>query len=102
MATSLIDWQNVREQLAARRRKLFDCFEENPENIRLAVEIKRLDDELLVCTDHIASNRKRGEHKKRGIEEALKRAHLETDAAEAGDSRMPGLARGKVSGRRGF
>ena len=59
MASTSVDWQSVREKLAARRRDLFERLLENPGNIKLAAEIRRLDDELQVCADHIQRDRQR-------------------------------------------
>jgi hypothetical protein len=51
LATS-VDWKKVRQELRARRAEAFDRFEKNPGNIRLAIEIKLLDDEILDCAEH--------------------------------------------------
>ena len=59
MAATLIDWQSVREKLAAQRKELFECLLENPGDIELSVEIRRLDDELQVCTEHMERDRRR-------------------------------------------
>ena len=59
MAAISIDWQSVREELTRKRKELFDCFLKHPEHIHFAVEVRRLDDELFVCNDHIDQNRKR-------------------------------------------
>lgn len=59
MANTLIDWQSVREKLALERRELFECWLENPGDIHLATVVRRLDDELLLCAEHIERDRKR-------------------------------------------
>jgi len=52
MFANSIDWNKVRQELRARRTKVYDRFMKNPEEIRLAIEIKLLDDEILHCADH--------------------------------------------------
>jgi hypothetical protein len=59
MATTLIDWQSVRGKLASERKELFDCLLENPKDIHLAAAVRRLDDELLLCAEHMERDRKR-------------------------------------------
>lgn len=59
MAAISIDWQSVRVELARKRKELFDCFLEHPEQIHFAAEVRRLDDELFVCNDHIEQSRTR-------------------------------------------
>lgn len=59
MAAISIDWQTVREELARKRKELFDCLLKNPKAIHFAAEVRRLDDELFACNDHIAQNRAR-------------------------------------------
>jgi len=59
MATSSIDWQSVRERLLDQRKELFDSLLRNPAKIRLAAEIRQLDDELQVCSEHIERDRRR-------------------------------------------
>jgi hypothetical protein len=53
MSATSIDWQDVRKQLRGKRKELFAQFEKNPENTRLAPEIKHLDDEIVVCSEHV-------------------------------------------------
>lgn len=60
MAAISIDWQTVREELARKRKELFDCFLKNPKEIRFAAEVRRLDDELFVCNDHLEQSRRQG------------------------------------------
>jgi hypothetical protein len=52
MSTTTVDWKQVREELRARRNKLFDQFLKNPGKIGLAIEIKALDDEMVECAEH--------------------------------------------------
>ena len=51
LATS-VDWKKVRQELKARRTEAYDRFVKNPGDIRLAIEIKLLDDEILDCAEH--------------------------------------------------
>jgi hypothetical protein len=52
MSATFIDWQDVRKQLRGKRKELFAQFEKNPANIRLAPEIKHLDDQIVECSEH--------------------------------------------------
>ena len=44
-----MDWKSVRRILVEERRQLFDSFQVDPTNIRLAKEIMRLDDRIMDC-----------------------------------------------------
>ncbi len=44
-----VDWKRVRGMLAVERKRLFDGFQADPTNTRLAGEIMRLDDQILDC-----------------------------------------------------
>jgi len=44
-----VDWKSVRRILVEERRQLFDSFQVDPTNIRLAKEIMRLDDRIMDC-----------------------------------------------------
>jgi len=52
-----VDWKKVREQLKAKRNELFHRFERSPGDIRLAIEIKILDDEMWDCSEHLQGER---------------------------------------------
>ena len=52
MGTNSIDWSSIRKELATKRTELFDRFTKNPQDIRLAIEIKLLDDQMLECSEH--------------------------------------------------
>jgi hypothetical protein len=60
MAT-LVDWQKVRQELKDRRTQLFDRFVKNPGDVCLAIEIRRLDDQVLDCAEHL--RREQDDHK---------------------------------------
>jgi hypothetical protein len=53
MAGISIDWRTVRRELTDERAKLFERFVENPADVRLAEEIKQLDDRILQCKKHV-------------------------------------------------
>ncbi len=59
MPVNSIDWKNVRKELAVRRMELFDRFVKNPADVRLASEIRLLDEKLLECTEHMEREGKR-------------------------------------------
>jgi hypothetical protein len=48
-----------REVLTAKRDVLFKKFLRNPEEIRLALEIKFIDDQVALCTEQMRQERKR-------------------------------------------
>jgi hypothetical protein len=52
MQATSVDWKKVRQELRARRTEVYDRFMKHPEQIRLAIEIKLLDDEILDCAEH--------------------------------------------------
>ena len=52
------DWKRLRVELAARRSELFKRFVRNPADIRLAGEIRLLDDQILECSEHMESERR--------------------------------------------
>lgn len=56
LATS-IDWKSKREKLKAKRDVLFKNYLKNPQDSRLALEIKNLDDEIAECTEHMDLNK---------------------------------------------
>ena len=52
-------WKRKREDLKDRRIPLFRRYEKNPNDLRLALEIKLLDDQIAECTQEIdRENRK--------------------------------------------
>ena len=48
-----IDWKQVRKELSDERTKLFNRFVAEPANIRLAVTIRKSDEQILRCTEHV-------------------------------------------------
>ena len=48
-----VDWKSVRRVLIEERKQLFDSFQGNPTNVRLAMEIMRLDDRIEECGKRI-------------------------------------------------
>jgi hypothetical protein len=46
-------WKRKREDLQNRRTSLFRRFERNPSDLRLALEIKAIDDQIAECTQQI-------------------------------------------------
>jgi hypothetical protein len=53
MIHTSIDWKSVRRELARERAELFELFVKNPDNVRLAIAISRLDDQISNCGEHI-------------------------------------------------
>jgi hypothetical protein len=49
-----IDEHSKREKLKATRNLLFENFLKAPDDIRLALEIKRIDDQIAECTNQIS------------------------------------------------
>lgn len=59
MAIATTDLQKEkREGLRARRKPLFEQYEANPTDRRLAQEIKEIDDQIAECDRQIGQNRK--------------------------------------------
>jgi hypothetical protein len=48
-----IDWKDKREGLVVKRDWLFKQFEFAPNNVRMGQEIKKLDDQIAECTEHM-------------------------------------------------
>jgi len=59
MTSPSIDWKAVRTRLSDGRAELFDRFLENPTDMRLAREIRLLDDRMAECTERLERERKR-------------------------------------------
>lgn len=53
MLASSVDWKSKRETLKAKRDGLFKRYLKNPQDSPMALEIKRLDDEISECTKHM-------------------------------------------------
>ena len=53
-----IDQQTVRTQLKTKRKLLFEEFERNPANTRLAIEIRMIDDRIAELTWHFVAEQK--------------------------------------------
>jgi hypothetical protein len=47
------DWNDKRKGLTAKRRGLFEQFEVTPNNVCMAKEIKKLDDQIAECTEQM-------------------------------------------------
>lgn len=47
------DWKSKRAALIARRNPLFKQYLKNPNDFRLALEIKNIDDQIAECTEHM-------------------------------------------------
>jgi hypothetical protein len=58
MLTTTIDWKTAREELKAERDLLFNRYEQNPENIRMALEIKRIDDQIAELSERMRSEKR--------------------------------------------
>ena len=54
-------WKRKREDLKNRRTPLFKRYEKSPNDLRLALEIKIIDDQIAECTQQI-------ERENRGVE----------------------------------
>jgi hypothetical protein len=58
VAVRAINWKSVRIELGAQRQELFKTFLKNPADIRLAKEIRLLDEQLLKCSERMERERK--------------------------------------------
>lgn len=57
MVQTAVNWTERRKGLVAQRNRLFKEFEADPWNIRTGQEIKRLDDEVAECVEHLTMER---------------------------------------------
>lgn len=48
-----VDWRSKREELKATRKPLFTRYVENPNDIRMALELKHIDDQIAECTERM-------------------------------------------------
>jgi hypothetical protein len=60
MLPSAIDWTSKREDLRSKRRVLVRDFEDHPSDVGLALKIKAIDDEIVVCTEHVEKKHRPG------------------------------------------
>ncbi|MGC1416936.1 MAG: hypothetical protein WA817_16740 [Candidatus Acidiferrum sp.] len=51
-------WKKKRDDLKAKRNSLFDKYAKHPEDFHLALEIKKLDDDIADCTHHVEQERR--------------------------------------------
>jgi hypothetical protein len=51
IVTAPVDWKTKREELRAERDRLFERYLKRPNEIRLALEIKLLDDQVAECNE---------------------------------------------------
>jgi hypothetical protein len=58
-ALNAANGKKKREVLTSKRDVLFAAFLRNPEDIRLALEIKFIDDQVAACTEQMRLERKR-------------------------------------------
>jgi hypothetical protein len=51
-------WKKKRDDLKAKRNSLFEKYAKHPEEFHLALEIKKIDDEIADCTQHVEQERR--------------------------------------------
>jgi len=51
-------WKKKRDDLKAKRNSLFEKYAEHPEEFHLALEIKKIDDEIANCTQEVEHERR--------------------------------------------
>ena len=51
-------WKKKRDDLKTKRNSLFEKYAKRPEDYSLALEIKKLDDEIAECTQHVEQERR--------------------------------------------
>jgi hypothetical protein len=51
-------WKKKRDDLKAKRNSLFEKYAKHPEEFHLALEIKKIDDEIADCTQHVEHERR--------------------------------------------
>jgi len=58
MQETLVECKSKRDKLKAKRDLLFERYLESPQDSRMALEIKKIDDEIAECTDRLRQPRK--------------------------------------------
>ena len=53
MQETLVECKSKRDKLKAKRDLLFERYLKNPQDSRMALEIKKIDDEIAECTDRL-------------------------------------------------
>ena len=51
-------WKKKRDDLKAKRNSLFEKYAKHPQDYHLSLEIKKLDDEIADCTQHVEQERR--------------------------------------------
>ncbi len=51
-------WKKKRDDLKSKRNSLFEKYARHPEDFHLAIEIKKIDDEIAECTQHVEHERR--------------------------------------------
>jgi hypothetical protein len=51
-------WKKKRDDLKSKRDSLFEKYTKHPEDFHLALEIKKIDDEIADCTVHVEQERR--------------------------------------------
>ncbi|HKN74787.1 MAG TPA: hypothetical protein VJW94_06400 [Candidatus Acidoferrum sp.] len=51
-------WKKKRDDLKSKRNSLFEKYAKHPEDFHLALEIKKIDDEIADCTQHVEQERR--------------------------------------------
>jgi hypothetical protein len=51
-------WKKKRDDLKTKRNTLFEKYAKHPEQFQLALEIKKIDDEIADCTQHVEQERR--------------------------------------------
>ena len=51
-------WKKKRDDLKSKRNSLFEKYSKHPEEFHLALEIKKIDDEIADCTIHVEQERR--------------------------------------------
>ena len=57
MIATSTDWKSKRERLKLKRDLLFKRYLKSPQDSRMALEIKNIDDEIAECTEHMDLNK---------------------------------------------
>jgi hypothetical protein len=51
-------WKKKRDDLKSKRNSLFEKYSKHPGEFHLALEIKKIDDEIAECTQHVEQERR--------------------------------------------
>jgi hypothetical protein len=65
MPTHTVDWKIAREELKVKRDLLFARYERNPANLQMALQIRRIDDQIAEISERMSAGKRQAPRPKR-------------------------------------